>query len=94
MRSHASRPWPKDGAFAVMKIIAQLTAPVDDTNAELQWSTDKEHVTISDARTQDAVYGVAKDEFVRTGILKRRQMALDHESANTTDVDSIHAINR
>ena len=59
---------------------------------EIEWSILNEHVTIKDTRTLDAMYIVAKDDAVRTGILQRRQVALDHEDANFVEIDSVKAI--
>jgi hypothetical protein len=56
------------------------------------WSILDDQVTINDTRTLDAIYIVAKDAAVRDGILQRRQLAIDHESANPIDLDAVRAI--
>ena len=53
---------------------------------EIEWSMLNEHVTIKDTRTLDAIYIVAKEDAVRTGILQRQQIAIDHEALNSVDI--------
>lgn len=61
---------------------------------EVQWVVDGELVTIQDSRSLDAVYVAAIDNSVRTGILRRRQEALDQETANPIDIDALKGIGK
>ena len=88
---------PRAAEFS-FKLPPWLRKPTDvfrvdaDGAHEIQWSSTGEYVKIQDTRTLDAIYVVANDESIRTGILQRRQAALDHESANSIDIDAIRAI--
>jgi hypothetical protein len=58
----------------------------------IEWSMHGATITIKDTRTLDAVYIVAQDESVRAGILQRREMAMDHETANAVDLADIRKL--
>ena len=59
---------------------------------EIEWLIVDDNVRIEDSRTLDSVYVVASDESVRSGILQRRQIALDHEANNTIEIDALKAL--
>jgi len=61
---------------------------------EVPCEVDGERVTIHDSRSLDAVYIAAIDASVRTGILQRRQKALDQEAENPIDIDALSAIGK
>jgi len=89
---------PPRSADFTFRLPSWLRMPTDvfrvdaDGTHEIQWSSDNEHITIHDTRTLDAMYIVSKDETVRTDILQRRQVAIDHELTNTIDLDAIRAL--
>ena len=59
---------------------------------EIEWLIVDDNVRIEDSRTLDSVYVVASDESVRSGILQRRQIALDHAANNTIEIDALKAL--
>jgi len=61
---------------------------------EVKWAIAGERLTIQDSRSQDAVYIAAINDSVRTGILQRRQKALDQEAASPVDMDALRAIGK
>jgi len=63
-----------------------------DGTHEIQWAIQAERVTIKDVRTLDAIYVVATNESIRTGIMQRRQDALHKEAATAMDIDTLRAI--
>jgi hypothetical protein len=71
---------------------AQVFRMDGDGLHEIEWSILNDRVTIKDTRTLDAMYVVAKDDAIRAGILKRRQLAIDHEATNFVDIDSVKAL--
>jgi hypothetical protein len=58
----------------------------------VQWSIQDATVAISDTCSVDAMYIVAANPMVRAEILRRRDLAIDHEQANKVDMAEILAL--
>jgi len=90
---------PRAAAFR-FRLPPWLREPVEvfridaDGAHAIVWAVTGERVTIQDHRSLDAVYIATTDTSVRAEILQRRQTALDRESANVIDMESLKAIGK
>lgn len=63
-----------------------------DGVSEVKWRIENDEVVIEDLRSRDAIYIAGGLADVRSGIERRRQLAIEHESSNTFVLESLPEI--